>query len=383
MSSVQPPASNASNVSKGLEGVIAANTRLSDVRGDIGQLIYCGYDINELAGKVSYEEVVHLLHHNHLPNLRELAELKAVLAGYREIPQGVIDLITNLPKDCPPMHAIRTGVSALGCYDTVADDDTMDAQRRKAQRLIAQIPVVMAYFHRSRQGLPLVHPDPSLGEAANFLYMIDGEKPSAEKVNTMDLCYVLHADHGMNASTFSARVTIATLSDMYSAITTAIGTLKGPLHGGANEGVIKMLQEIGSLDKVDAFVEECLAQKRKIMGIGHRVYKVLDPRAPHLKRMAQVLSAKLGEPKWIQMSDRIAALMLEKKGLHANVDFYSATVYYSLGIPTDLFTPIFAIARTSGWTAHVLEQLADNRLIRPQSVYTGQVGLTVVPIEQR
>jgi len=193
----------------------------------------------------------------------------------------------------------------------------------------------------------------------------------------------LHADHGMNASTFSARVTIATLSDMYSAITTAIGTLKGPLHGGANEGVIKMLQEIGSLDKVDAFVEECLAQKRKIMGIGHRVYKVLDPRAPHLKRMAQVLSAKLGEPKWIQMSDRIAALMLEKKGLHANVDFYSATVYYSLGIPTDLFTPIFAIARTSGWTAHVLEQLADNRLIRPQSVYTGQVGLTVVPIEQR
>ena len=349
----------------------------------MGQLIYCGYDINELAGKVSYEEVVHLLHHNHLPNVKELAELKTVLAGYREIPQGVVDLIVNLPKDCPPMHAIRTGVSALGCYDTVADDDTMDAQRRKAQRLIAQIPVVMAYFHRSRQGLPLVHPDPTLGEAANFLYMIDGVKPSAEKVNTMDLCYVLHADHGMNASTFSARVTIATLSDMYSAITTAIGTLKGPLHGGANEGVIKMLQEIGSLDKVDAFVEESLAQKRKIMGIGHRVYKVLDPRAPHLKRMAQVLSAKLGEPKWIQMSDRIAALMLEKKGLHANVDFYSATVYYSLGIPTDLFTPIFAIARTSGWTAHVLEQLADNRLIRPQSVYTGSVGLQVIPIEQR
>ena len=376
-------AANPSNVSKGLEGIIAAHTRLSDVRGDVGQLIYCGYDINELAGKVSYEEVVHLLHHNHLPNVKELAELKTVLAGYREIPQGVVDLIVNLPKDCPPMHAIRTGVSALGCYDTVADDDTMDAQRRKAQRLIAQIPVVMAYFHRSRQGLPLVHPDPTLGEAANFLYMIDGVKPSAEKVNTMDLCYVLHADHGMNASTFSARVTIATLSDMYSAITTAIGTLKGPLHGGANEGVIKMLQEIGSLDKVDAFVEESLAQKRKIMGIGHRVYKVLDPRAPHLKRMAQVLSAKLGEPKWIQMSDRIAALMLEKKGLHANVDFYSATVYYSLGIPTDLFTPIFAIARTSGWTAHVLEQLADNRLIRPQSVYTGSVGLQVIPIEQR
>jgi citrate synthase len=197
------------------------------------------------------------------------------------------------------------------------------------------------------------------------------------------MCYVLHADHGMNASTFSARVTIATLSDMYSAITTAIGTLKGPLHGGANEGVIKMLQEIGSLDKVDGWLEDSLANKRKIMGIGHRIYKVLDPRAPHLKRMAQILCEKLGDKKWIQMSERIAETMLKKKNLHANVDFYSATVYYSLGIPTDLFTPIFAIARTSGWTAHVLEQLADNRLIRPQSIYTGPVGLKVAPIEQR
>ncbi len=373
----------AAATAKGLEGVVAANTRLSDVRGDVGQLIYCGYDINELAGKVSYEEVVFLLNHNHLPNARELADLKRTLAGFRDIPRGVIELVTKLPKDCPPMHAIRTGVSALGCYDTTADDDSMDAQRRKALRLIAQIPVITAYFHRSRQGLPLVAPDPALGEAANYLYIVDGVKPSAEKESTIDLCYVLHADHGMNASTFSARVTIATLSDMYSAVTTAIGTLKGPLHGGANEGVIKMLQEIGSLDKVDHFVEESLAQKRKIMGIGHRVYKVLDPRAPHLKRMALVLSAKLGDPKWIQMSERIAELMLAKKNLHANVDFYSATVYFSLGIPTDLFTPIFAIARTSGWTAHVLEQLADNRLIRPQSVYTGPVGQKVTPIAQR
>ena len=377
------PSSASPAVSKGLEGIIAAHTRLSDVRGDIGQLIYCGYDINELAGKVSYEEVVHLLYHNHLPNAKELASLKAVLSGYRELPQGVIDVLTNLPKDCPPMHAIRTGVSALGCYDTTADDDNMDAQRRKALRLIAQIPVITAYFHRSRQGLPLVAPDAQLGEAANFLWMIDGEKPSVEKESTVDMCYVLHADHGMNASTFSARVTIATLSDMYSAVTTAIGTLKGPLHGGANEGVIKMLKEIGSLDQVDAYVADCLAHKRKIMGIGHRVYKVLDPRAPHLKRMAQILSAKLGDPKWIQMSERIAEIMLTEKNLHANVDFYSATVYYSLGIPTDLFTPIFAIARTSGWTAHVLEQLADNRLIRPQSVYTGPVGLTVTPIAER
>lgn len=250
-------------------------------------------------------------------------------------------------------------------------------------RLIAQIPVITAYFHRHRQGKDLVHPDARLSEAANFLRMINGENPSEDATKTLDVCYVLHADHGMNASTFSARVTIATLSDMYSAITTAIGTLKGPLHGGANEGVIKMLQEIGSLENVDAYIDEAIAEKKKIMGIGHRVYKVLDPRAPHLREMAKRLSRELGEPKWIRMSERIAELMLEKKGLHANVDFYSATVYHSLGIPIDLFTPIFAIARTVGWTAHVLEQLADNRLIRPQSEYNGPVGLKFKPVQDR
>ena len=375
--------SNSPTPAKGLEGVVAAATGLSDVRGDIGQLIYCGYDINELAGKVSFEEVVHLLHHDHLPNRKELDELKGLLAVKRELPKGVVEIIKTFPKDTPPMHVIRTAVSALVCFDPEADNDSMDENRLKALRLIARIPVITAYYHRYRQGRILLPPEPSLGEAANFLYMIDGEKPSAEKTNTLDLCYVLHADHGMNASTFSARVTIATLSDMYSAITSAIGTLKGPLHGGANEGVIKMLQEIGSLDRVDAYIAEALAQKKKIMGIGHRVYKVLDPRAPHLKRMAQILSSKLGEPKWIQMSERIAELMLKEKKLNANVDFYSATVYYSLGIPTDLFTPVFAIARTAGWTAHVLEQLADNRLIRPQSQYTGPVGLKVVPVDQR
>lgn len=375
--------STPATTAKGLEGVVAATTRLSDVRGDIGQLIYCGYDINELAGKVTYEEVVHLLHHNKLPNRPELTELKARLASYRELPQGVIDIIKKFPKNTPPMHAVRTAISALGCFDDHADDDSMDSNREKALKLIAQIPVATAYFHRHRQGKTIIHPDAALGEAANFLWMIDGVQPSLEKESTLDMCYVLHADHGMNASTFSARVTIATLSDMYSAITTAIGTLKGPLHGGANEGVIKMLKEIGSLDKVDEFVTEALAQKKKIMGIGHRVYKTLDPRAPHLKRMAQILSTQLGEPKWIQMSDRIAELMLSRKGLHANVDFYSATVYYSLDIPTDLFTPIFAIARTAGWTAHIVEQLADNRLIRPQSIYSGPVDLKVVPVDKR
>ncbi|HTD88389.1 MAG TPA: citrate synthase [Candidatus Binatia bacterium] len=371
------------NLTKGLEGVVAATTRLSDVQGDVGELIYAGYNINELAGKVSFEEVVYLLHHNHLPNRRELDELKSRLVSYRDLPKGIIDLLKTLPRWTPPMSAIRTAISALGCFDEHAEDTSMDANREKAMRLIAQIPIITAYFHRVRQRKALLPSDPQLGEAANFLYLIDGEKPSAEKVSTLDMCYVLHADHGMNASTFSARVTIATLSDMYSAITSAIGTLKGPLHGGANEGVIKMLQDIGSLDKVDAYIDECLAHKKKIMGIGHRIYKTLDPRAPHLKRMAQILSAKLGDSKWIQMSDRIAELMLKKKSLNANVDFYSATVYYSLGIPTDLFTPIFAIARTAGWTAHVLEQLADNRLIRPQSIYTGAADLKVTPIDQR
>src|ERR1043166_3322902 len=368
---------------KGLEGVVAATTRLSDVKGDIGELIYAGYDIHELAGKVSYEEAVHLLHFNHLPNAQQLKDLKAELAAARVLPKGVVEIIQALPRSTPPMHAIRTAISALGCFDEQADDGSLDANRRKALRLIAQIPVITAYFHRSRQNKSLLPSDPALGEAANFLYLMDGERPSQEKEATLDLCYVLHADHGMNASTFSARVTIATLSDMYSAITSAIGTLKGPLHGGANEGVIKMLQEIGSLDRVDGYIADCLAQKKKNMGIGHRGYKTLHPRAPHPKRMALALSEKLGDPKWIQMSERIAEIMLKEKNLHANVDFYSATVYYSLGIPTDLFTPIFAIARTAGWTAHVLEQLADNRLIRPQSVYTGPVGLKVTPLAER
>ncbi|MFT4586569.1 MAG: citrate synthase [Candidatus Binatia bacterium] len=367
----------------GLEGVVVAQTKLSSVRGDVGRLIYCGYDIDELAGKATFEEVVYLLYHLRLPNQVELDELKAKLAGYRELPAPVVELIKGLDKHARPMHAIRSAVSALGCFDPSADDNDLDSAREKSLSLIAKIPIITAYFHRSRQGKELLASDPSLSEAANFLYLVDGEKPSKEKADTIDMCYVLHADHGFNASTFSARVTIATLSDMYSAITSAIGTLKGPLHGGANEGVIKMLKEIGSLDKVDAYVEDALANKRKIMGIGHRVYKVLDPRAPHLKRMAKKLTAGLGETKWIEMSERIAEMMLERKNLNANVDFYSATVYYSLGIPTDLFTPLFAIARTAGWTAQVLEQLAENRLIRPRAKYIGAEGLTYTPIEER
>ena len=378
MSDTEKPAT-----AKGLEGVVAATTKLSSVRGLDGELIYRGYNINELAGNATYEEVVHLLHRGKLPNEAELTSLKAELAAARELPGGVVDMIRQLPKNASPMRAIRTVVSALACYEPPEGQESLEEQAKRAIKLIAQVPVITAYFHLARQDKALPDSDPSLGEAANFLYLIDGKKPIEEKEKTIDMCYILHADHGMNASTFSARVTIATLSGMYSAITSAIGTLKGPLHGGANEGVIKMLQEIGSLDKVDNFVDDCLKNKKKIMGIGHRVYKVLDPRAPHLQRMAQQLGTKLGETKWLDMSERIAEIMLREKNLYPNVDFYSATVYYSLGIPTDLFTPLFAISRTSGWTAHVLEQLADNRLIRPRGVYDGPDDLKFQPISER
>ena len=371
---------------KGLEGIVANATSLSDVRGTEGILIYAGYDINELAGKASYEEVVYLLWHRALPRRWQLDELKSQLRAERELPRGVVEFIKSAPKGANPMDIMRTGVSMLGLYDSGLDEEAgrEDANHRRAISITSKIGVIAAYFHCTRQGLPLPDVRTDLDEAAHFLYLLNGTEPSAEAAKTLDVAYVLHADHGMNASTFSARVTIATLSDIYSAVTSAIGTLKGPLHGGANEGVIHMLLEIGSEDNVDAWVAEQLAQKKKIMGIGHRVYKVLDPRAPHLRAMAVKLSEELGEPKYIRMSERIAEIMKEKKGLNANVDFYSATVYYSLGIPTDMFTPIFAIARTSGWTGHVLEQLADNRLYRPLSEYIGPpVGKKFIPIDQR
>ena len=372
-------------IAKGLEGIVANSTAISDVLGEEGVLIYAGYNINELAGKASYEEVVYLLWHGELPNKAQLASLKEELASHRELPAGVVDFLKSAPKDSNPMDVIRTAVSMLGLTDKVPTGDIDPAaNRRRAVSLTAKVGVIAAYFHRARTGKDLLPIRKDLGEAAHFLYLLNGEVPSEEAAKTLDVAYVLHADHGMNASTFSARVTIATLSDIYSAVTSAIGTLKGPLHGGANEGVIHMLQEIGDESKVDSWIEQALATKKKVMGIGHRVYKTLDPRAPHLRSMAVQLCEQLGEGKWIRMSERIAELMKERKGLNANVDFYSATVYYSLGLPTDMFTPIFAIARTSGWTAHILEQLVDNRLYRPLSEYVGPaVGKTFVPIDQR
>ena len=371
--------------SPGLKGIVAASTRLSDVMGDEGILVYAGYNINELAGHVSYEEVVYLLWHDRLPNKAELDELKADLRAARTLPPPVVEFLKNAPKNAGPMDVLRTGVSMLGLYDIApVGPQTPQQLLPRAISLTAKVSVIIAYFHRARQGKPLPPIRTDLDEAAHFLYLLSGETPGPEAVKTLDLAYVLHADHGFNASTFSALVTTSTLSDIYSAVTTAIGSLKGPLHGGANEAVIHMLQEIGSPAKVDAWVNDKLTRKEKIMGMGHAVYKVLDPRAPHLKAMAIALTRELGETKWVEMSERIAAIVKKEKNLNANVDFYSATVYYSLGIPTDLFTPIFAIARTSGWTGHIMEQLKDNKIFRPSSEYVGYpAGKTVVPIEKR
>ncbi len=366
---------------RGLEGVIANESALSNVVGDIGELSYLGYHIDELVNNCCYEEVVYLLQKGRLPNREELTDFEARIRSDRRLPDGVLDFLKNAPKSASPMDVLRTGISMLGLYDKRVKIGVPDINEvaEIALSIVAKIPVVVAAYHRFRQGqeLPPVRDD--LSEAQHFLYLINGEEAGEVAVKTLDVALILHADHGMNASTFSARVTVATLSDMYSAVTSAIGTLKGPLHGGANEGVIHMLQEIGDPDKVDEYVAGKMARKEKIMGIGHRIYKVLDPRAPHLRRLAVQLTDELGEPKWIKMSERIAQIMREQKGLEANVDFYSATVYYSLGIPTDLFTPIFAIARASGWTAQVLEQLRDNRLYRPLTLYTGPKELVPVP----
>ena len=371
-------------VAKGLEGIIANESKLSNVVGSEGNLSYLGYTIDELVEAANFEEVVHLLHRGKLPNRTELDALTATLRSHRNLPDGIINFLKAAPKDAGPMDVVRTGVSMLGLYDTRGKYQDRELNEDRSLAIVAKIPLIVAGYHRARQGLDIIEPHPDLSEAAHFLYLINGEEPSADAAKTLDVAYILHADHGMNASTFSSRVTIATLSDIYSAITSAIGTLKGPLHGGANEGVIHMLEEIGSEEAVDAYVEGKLERKEKIMGIGHRVYKVLDPRAPHLRKMAIKLTEELGDPKWINMSERIAAIMKERKGLNANVDFYSATVYYSLGIPTDLFTPIFAISRAAGWTAQVLEQLDDNRLYRPLTDYTGPDSRPVIqPINER
>jgi citrate synthase len=318
-----------------------------------------------------------------LPTAVELGTLKSQLNNEAGLPGEIIELIRLLPKTANPMEMLRTVVSALGLYDPDGADNSLEANARKAIRLTAKFPIIVTTFQRVRNGLEPVHPHEEFSLAGNFLYTLTGEEPDEVATRTMDVAFVLHADHELNASTFAARVTAATMSDMYSAIVSAIGTLKGPLHGGANEGVINYLLEIGSVDAVEAWVKDAFAHKKKIMGFGHRVYRTVDPRATHLVEMSRQLGERTGETKWYEMSRKMEEVVMREKHLNANVDFYSASAYYALGIPTDLFTPIFACSRISGWTAHVLEQFRNNRLIRPRAEYIGPRGLTYVPIEER
>jgi len=369
---------------QGLEDVVAADSAICYIDGDRGVLSYRGIDIHDLAGKASFEEVCFLLWEGRLPRRDELTVLQATLGNERAVPAKALELIASVARDSVPMDALRTTVSALSAYDPDGTAMTPEANRRKAVRLTAQLATLVAAIHRIRQGKPVVPPDPGRTQADDFLRMMSGETARSAAVQAFDTALVLHADHELNASTFAARVTAATLADMHAAITSAIATLKGPLHGGANEGVMKMLLEIGSLDRVEEDLRGRLARKEKIMGFGHRVYTTEDPRATHLREMSRAVAEASGETLWYDLSRRIEQVVREQKKLNANVDFYSASLYHVLGIPNELFTPIFAVSRISGWTAHVLEQYANNRLIHPRAEYTGpKYPQPYVPIEKR
>jgi len=370
-------------IKAGLEDVVAASSAICDVNGTEGRLIYRGYDIHDLAEHSTFEEVAYLLWFGRLPKKSELETLVKELANNRVLPTGVVDLMKKFPPAASPMEVLRTATSALSMYDPDGQNDNHEANLRKAIRLTAQTPTIIAYWDNIRKNKPMLAPDPSLSLAGNFLYMLTGKKPDEISTKSLDIALILHADHELNASTFAARVAAGTLTDMYSAIVAAIGTLKGPLHGGANQEVIKMLLQIGEPAKASATIHRMLDEHKKIMGFGHRVYKTEDPRAHHLRMMSEQLGKRLGELKWYEMSREIEEIILKEKGLYANVDFYSASVYYMLGIPEDLFTPVFAISRMSGWTAHVLEQLENNRLIRPRADYTGEKNLKYAAIDNR
>jgi citrate synthase len=370
----------------GLEDVVATSSAICYLDGDRGVLAYCGYDIHDLAKSATFEEVCYLLWHRRLPTRAELGDLQSQLAAARALPDPVIRLMRSLPR-VDGMDALRTITSALAHYDTDADATSPAAQYRKAVRLTAQVGTVVATWGRLQAGGGIIAPDPVMGHAANFLYMLTGERPNATAIHAFDVALTLHADHELNASTFAARVAAATLTDMYSAVVAAIGALKGPLHGGANAEVMKMLLDLGqntTPDRVDDAIRAKLARKEKIPGFGHRVYRTEDPRATHLRQMSRELGKRAGSIAWYDMSERIEALVKGEKKLNPNVDFYSASTYYTLGIPIDLYTPIFAVSRMSGWTAHILEQYANNRLIRPRADYTGpEYPQRLVPIDQR
>jgi len=370
----------------GLEDVVATSSAICFIDGDRGVLSYAGYDIHDLASSATFEEVCFLLWHRRLPTRAELGDLQSQFAASRAIPEPIIRLMRSLPP-VEGMDALRTLVSALAHYDKELADTSPQAQYRKAVRLTAQVSTVVATWGRLQAGGGPIPPDPVLGQAANFLYMLKGDRPNATEIKALDVALTLHADHELNASTFAARVSAATLTDIYSAVVGGIGALKGPLHGGANAEVMKMLLDFGQSatpERVEDAIRARLARKEKIPGFGHRVYRTEDPRATHLRQMSRDLGVRAGSTAWFDMSQRIEALVKKEKKLNPNVDFYSASVYYALGIPLDLYTPIFAVSRMSGWTAHVLEQYANNRLIRPRADYIGpSYPQHFVPLEQR
>lgn len=367
---------------KGLDGVVVEKTVLSRVDGQQGLLIYRGYHIDEIA-KCSFEEVCYLMLFGKLPTESELANLDQRLKSYRRVDSHVLDFIQAVPTTEEPMALLRTAVSMLSGYLPKVEDNSRDALIENAIALISGVSTIAAAISRVKHRQKPIEPDLTLSHAANYLFMSKGEKVDDVVSRTLDTALVLHIDHGFNASTFSARVVVSTLTDIVSAVVAAIGSLKGPLHGGANTAVMQMLLEIGELDRVEAYVNQAMAEKQKIPGFGHRVYKTIDPRAKHLKLMSEAWGKRVGEVKWFAMSEKLEALMMAKKQLNANVDFYSASTYYAMGIEPELYTVIFAVARMVGWTAHVIEQLADNRLMRPESEYVGPEGLKWVAIKDR
>ena len=367
----------------GLEGVVAASSSIGDVDGINGVLIYQGYNIHDLARDSNFEEVVYLLWHGRLPKRTELDELRRAIADNQTLPEEVVTLLRNAPRDADSMDVLRTAVSALAFYDKQSRDLSREGALRTATRLTGQLPVLVAAIDRLRNNQEPIAPKPKLNIATNFLYMLKGEMPSEREARVFDAALVLHADHELNASTFTGRVVAGTLANMYGAVTAAIAALSGPLHGGANTNVMKMLLEIGSVDHAEEWLKEALAQKKKIMGFGHRVYRTEDPRATHLRRFSKEMGETHGDTHWFEISRTLEEVMQREKGLYPNVDFYSGSTYYMMGIPLDLFTPIFAVSRISGWTGHILEQYANNRLIRPRAEYTGPRGVPYVPINER
>jgi citrate synthase len=368
---------------KGLREVIAADTKLSDIDGEKGTLSYVGYDIQDLAEHSTYEEVVYLLHHLQLPAAPELESVAAVLAGERDLHPFQVQLMRTLAEQTSPMSMLRTSVSAASAFDPDGWDESPDAQARKALRLIAKTASLIATYHRLRTGMEMVTPNPALPHAADFLWMLHGTEPDPEDARVLDTTFILYADHTMNASTFTARIVASTLADMFSAITAAIGTLKGPLHGGANEEAMKSFEEVGKPENAEAYVRDRLERHEKIFGFGHAVYKSYDPRATILKRLSKDACERAGNPQLHEIAEAIEVAVFEQKHLYPNVDFYAAAVFHVLGVPTDLMTPVFAAARMAGWTAHVREQYADNRVIRPGSRYIGPKQQTWVPVEER